>query len=174
MDSNMTQDTPQAAALDLLVITNLLAGSAISSDVSSEVFQLGLYAEHAVMDRSASLPNYVGREDIAAIMREPEHVEFVERGLLHLAAQPYVRLAGDTAVACGYLQVVRTDPQAAESADDSAGGAYVSTGPSLWMVTANVWRFERIDGEWLMVSRTIRDALSAEGRDLVRGVLEAA
>jgi hypothetical protein len=167
----MTDGNGVQEALDVLQITNLLAGSAMSSDVSSESFQLKLYAEEAVMDRSASLPKYVGKTDIAAIMREPDHVELVERGLLHLAAQPYVRVDGDSAVACGYLEVVRTDPDVSPPTAD--GGAYVSTGPSVWMVTANVWHFQRIDGFWLMVSRTIRDALSAEGRGLIRGVLES-
>jgi hypothetical protein len=167
----MTAGNGTQKALDLLQITNLLAGSAMSSDVSSESFQLRLYAEDAVMDRSASLPNYLGRVEIAAIMREPDHVDFVDRGLLHLAAQPYIRVDGDSAVACGYLQVVRTDPDA--KPPENGEGAYVSTGPSLWMVTANEWRFERIDGSWLMVARIIRDALSAEGRDLIRGVLES-
>lgn len=150
-------------------ILNLLAGSALSSDVSSELFQQRLYAEQAVLDRHPESPDYAGRDAIAAIMRDPDHVAHVESGMVHLATQPYVHVDVDTAVACGYLQVVRGNP---DILLPEVNGPYPATPPSLWMVTANVWQFEREDGMWFLVRRIIRDALSAEGRELIRAVIE--
>ena len=167
----MTIEQPLQELSDRLQILNLLAGSALSSDVSSELYQRHLYSKHAVLDRHEETPNYHGRDSIAGIMRDADHVAQVESGLLHLASQTFVRITNDTAVACGYLQVLR--PYQEARPHDGVGDNGV-TKPEVWMITANVWRFERIDGEWLIVHRKLRDALSEDGRALIRGVLEQA
>lgn len=165
--SDAADDNSLRLNCDRLEILNLLAGSAMSSDVASELFQRRLYDEHAVLDRGPSRTTYQGRDAIAAIMRDEEHLARIRNGMVHFSNQPYLRVSGDSAVACGYLQIARVDPAASSEVDRAA-----TTELSLWMITANVWRFARVDGQWRIVSRTIRDALAEEGRALIRAVIE--
>lgn len=149
-------------------LLNLLAGSAMSSDISSVDFQRTVYSEDAVLDRGPGFAIAEGVEAIAGIMHEPNHLAMVEAGMAHLASQPFILVDGDSAVACGYLQVVDRSPVPNPTITPNSYAPH----PRTFVVTANEWRFERIESVWRVVRRTIRDALSEEGRDLIRGVIE--
>lgn len=162
----LISDTPTDREIsDMVLIQNLLAGSAISADTGSSAFQSALYAEDAVMDVGGSVGEIRGRDAIVGVITDASHSRLRTEGLAHLAAPPYVQVAGSRAVAVGYLQIMAQDSSASESAPVGipSTGRWVT-----WRLTANRWDFELREGRWQITRRTIRPAPSAEALDLLR------
>lgn len=151
--------------LDMTIIQNLLAGSALSADVGDSAYQTALYAEDAVMDVGGSAGEIRGREAIVSIITDPSHAKLRAEGMAHVAAQPQIKVDGDRAVAVGYLQIMALDKSGIESspAGMPSSGKWVT-----WRLSANRWEFERRSGRWQITRRTIRAAPSSEALELLR------
>lgn len=83
------------AAEDRLEILNLLAGSAFSSDVASEVYWAKMFTEDATFDRGAKQDK--GKKEVLKIINAPEQKEAIKAGMTHLAMLPHIKLNGDSA-----------------------------------------------------------------------------
>ncbi|MDO6415265.1 nuclear transport factor 2 family protein [Sphingomonas sp. BIUV-7] len=156
-------DSSQLA--DLMVIQNLLAGSAWSADVGETAFQTNLYAEDAVMDLGGERGAVRGRAAVVGMIVNDGHKSARADGMTHVAAQPFIRISGDKAVAVGYIQIIVTDPASPER---SLAGSPAAHPLITVRMTANRWEFARREGRWQITRRTIRAAPSPEALALLR------
>jgi len=156
--------TAQREVADLAMLQNILAASALSADIGATDYQKTIYAQDAVMDLGAEHPPIRGRDAIVALITDPGHQALRSAGLAHVAAQPFIRVNGDRAVAVGYLQVISPEhPGIGPTTEGPAGADRLVT----WRMTANRWEFERRDGRWQIVRRTIRPAPSPEASEIM-------
>ena len=153
---------------DRLEILDLLAGSALSSDVASETYWQSMFAHNAVMDRGGD-QGLESRDQIMDIVRSPSQAGAIESGMAHAAALPHIRIEGDRAVATGYLQVLVLDPNSPEVNLPGKGSrkALVS-----YHLTVNRWEFERTEEGWQVARRVIRPIATEEARQLLRRGIE--
>lgn len=159
---------------DRLAILNILAGSAHSSDVASEAYWDGMFAEAAVMDRGQGIPNDIGKDDILAIVRSPEQRAAIDAGMAHLAMLPHIAVDGDHAVATGYILVIVPDDQASRVVLPGKGR---SPGISIYQLTANRWEFVRAGPDWKVSRRVVRPIAADDARQIlasgISGALES-
>lgn len=81
-----------------------------------------------------------GHEQISAMVRSPQHQQWIEGGCAHFVGPPHVTVDGDDAVAlCYSLMVVHQD------------GRFV-----VRRATANQWRLRRSESGWRVTVRTNR------------------
>lgn len=64
------------------------------------------YAEDGVY-AVADVRDHIGRQRIADITRDPNHIALVSRGAAHISTLPYVVIEGDRAVATCHTMVAR-------------------------------------------------------------------
>jgi hypothetical protein len=152
---------------DRLEILNLLAGSAISSDVASEAFWAKMFTLDATFDRGAKQDK--GRDEILKIINDPNQKEAIKAGMTHLPMLPHITLNGDSAVATGYLLIVMPDTAASHV---KLAGKGVSPGFSIYQVTINRWQFVRATEGWKVSKRTVRPLSSDDARDILKQAIE--
>ena len=150
---------------DMAIIQNLLAGSALSADIGQAAYQTALYADDAIMDVGGKAGEIRGRDAIVSIITDPSHSKLRAEGMAHVAAQPYIRIDGNRAVAVGYLQIMAHDTSGTEPGPEgmASSGKWVT-----WRLTANRWEFEFRAGRWQIIRRTIRAAPSEDALELLR------
>lgn len=151
--------------LDIALIQNVLAASALSADTGDAAYQTALYTEDAVMDIGGREGEVRGRDAIVSVITDPSHSKLRADGMAHVASPPYVRVTGSRAVAVGYLQIIAHDQSPGEKAPEGipSTGKWVT-----WRLTANRWDFELRGGQWQISRRTIRPAPSTEALELLR------
>lgn len=158
------------AVEDRLAILDLIAGSALSSDISSRSYWAALFAEDAVLDREAGGADLQGRATLADIMISPGHVAGMESGMAHLCAVPHIRINGDSAVAAGYFQIIIPNPVGPDVEFASYGQA---KGHMIWRLTANRWELARMAEGWQITRRSIRPVPGEEARRILRDAIGA-
>jgi hypothetical protein len=138
---------------DRLEIYNLIAGHPPSADTGSGDYTRRVWTEDGTFDRGAQFPRPTGRDAIAAGSSNPEHHKALEQGIAHFSGLPYVRVAGDTAFAISYLQIVvpdRVGPAFDVPNHGSGGGFHIHR------ISANRWDFVRTAEGWKIKSRRLR------------------
>jgi hypothetical protein len=157
------------AVEDRLEILNLLAGSALSSDVASESYWEAMFADGAVMDRGADRAEE-NREQIMAIVRSTGQAAAIENGMAHAMAMPHVSIDGDRAVATGYLQVLVLD---ANSPEVRLPGKDVRKSLVPYHLTVNRWELARTAQGWQVTRRVIRPIATDDANQMLRSGIEA-
>jgi hypothetical protein len=157
------------AVEDRLEILNLLAGSALSSDVPSETYWEAMFAPSAGMDRGGS-EGLEGRDRIMEIIRSASQAEAINHGMAHAQALPYIRINGDRAVATGYLQALVIDPSSPEV---TLPGKGTRKALATYHLTVNRWEFERTAAGWQMTKRVIRPIATEDAKEMLRSGIEA-
>lgn len=155
---------------DRLDILNLLAGSALSSDVASESYWQAMFADDAVMDRGANRGEE-SREQIMDIVRGSSQAAAIESGMAHAMAMPHIRIDGDRAVATGYLQVLVLD---SNSPEVRLPGKDVRKALVTYHLTVNRWELARTAVGWQVRRRVIRPIATDGARQMLRSGIEAA
>lgn len=154
---------------DRLEILNLLAGSALSSDVPSETYWEAMFAPGAVMDRGG-VEGFDGRDRIMEIVRSAGQAEAIKNGMAHAQALPHIRINGDEAVATGYLQALVIDPNSPEV---TLPGKGTRKALATYHLTVNRWEFERTAAGWQMTKRVIRPIATEDAKEMLRSGIEA-
>lgn len=155
------------ATEDRLEILNLLAGSAISSDVASEAYWTKMFTHDAIFDRGAKQDK--GREEILKIINDPNQKAAIKAGMTHLPMLPHIMLNGNRAVATGYLLIVMPDSAASHV---KLAGKGVSPGFSIYQLTINKWEFVRTNDGWKVSKRIVRPLSSDDSRDILKQAIE--
>jgi hypothetical protein len=155
---------------DRLEIYNLIASHPPSADTGAADYPASVWTEDGVFDRGAAFPQPIGRAAIAGGSSNSEHRRAIEQGIAHFAGLPYVRIAGDTAFAISYLQILVPD-HVGPLFDVPNHGA--SRGFHVHRVSANRWEFVRTEGGWKIKRRTLRPLDGTQpARDILAGALE--
>ncbi len=155
------------AVEDRLEILNLLAGSALSSDVASEAYWQSMFAPNATMDRGGS-HGVENRDQIMEIVRSTSQAAAIESGMAHNLALPHIRIEGARAVATGYLQVLVLDPNSPTVTLPGKGSRQALV---TYHLTVNQWELERTEQGWQVSRRVIRPiATEAAGQMLHGGI----
>jgi SnoaL-like domain len=156
---------------DRLEIYNLIATHPPSADTGAGEYTASVWTEDGVFDRGTEFPRPSGPAAIAATSTSAEHHRAMEQGIAHFAGLPYVRVAGDTAFAISYIQILvpdRVGPVVEVPNHGSSQGFHVHR------VAANRWEFVRAEARWKIRRRTVRSLDgSPPARDILRGALEA-
>lgn len=173
VDTIKKSDTQQLLARikameDRLDILNLLAGSAISSDVASEAYWQKMFTHDAVFDRGQGRQD-TGQAEILKIIKDPNQKEAIKAGMTHLPMLPYITLNGDSAVATGYLLIVMPDSAASHV---KLAGKGVSPGFSIYQLTVNRWQFVRTTEGWKVTRRIVRPISSNDSRDILKQAIK--
>jgi hypothetical protein len=100
-----------------------------------------------------------------------QHRRAIEQGIAHFAGLPYVRVAGDTAFAISYIQILVPDGIGPVFEVPNHGS---SQGFHVHRVAANRWEFVRTEAGWKIRRRTVRSLDgSPPACEILRGALEA-
>jgi hypothetical protein len=100
-----------------------------------------------------------------------QHRRAIEQGIAHFAGLPYVRVAGDTAFAISYIQILVPDGIGPVFEVPNQGS---SQGFHVHRVAANRWEFVRTEAGWKIRRRTVRSLDgSPPACEILRGALEA-
>jgi hypothetical protein len=148
---------------DRLAIIDLLAGSALSSDVASAEFWQSMFTTDAEMDRGDGLVDR-GLEQLLAIVGSPGQASASDHGMAHLAALPHIVIDGDTAFATGYLLIVIPGPPT-DGVELPGKGRSVDL--ALYHLTVNRWDLIRTGDGWKVTRRTIRPLGREEARTMI-------
>jgi hypothetical protein len=149
---------------DRLDILNLLAGSALSSDVASEAYWQSMFAHNAEMDRGGGHA-VANRKQIMEIVRGTNQAAAIKSGMAHSLALPHIRIDGDHAVATGYLQVLVLDPN---SPTVTLAGKGSRQALVTYHLTVNRWELERTEQGWQVSRRVIRPIATEEAGEMLR------
>jgi hypothetical protein len=156
---------------DRLEIYNLIASHPPSADTGAGDYTASVWTEDGVFDRGAEFTRPSGRAAIAGGSSNPEHHRAIEQGIAHFAGLPYVRIAGDTAFAISYLQILvpdRVGPRFDVPNHGSSQGFHVHR------VSANRWEFVRTDAGWKIKRRTLRPLDGTPpAREILAGALQS-
>jgi SnoaL-like domain len=153
------------AVEDTLAIFHLIASHPPAADTGSDGYYRDAFMPDGVIDLGGGKAAN-GKETIAAIVKTPEHQAAIAGGLCHFAGLPRVELAGDTAVATSYLQII-TPHKGAAPMEVSGHGS--STGFRIHRVGANRWELVRTPQGWKVKRRTLRPLDGTDGaRELLR------
>ncbi len=156
---------------DRLEIYNLIATHPPSADTGAGEYTASVWTEDGVFDRGAEFPRPTGPAAIAGTSTSADHRRAIEHGIAHFAGLPYVRVAGDTAFAISYIQILVPDRVGPVFEVPNHGS---SQGFHVHRVAANRWEFVRTGAGWKIRRRTVRSLDgSPPGRDILRGALEA-
>ena len=100
-----------------------------------------------------------------------QHRRAIEQGIAHFAGLPYVRVAGDTAFAISYIQILVPDGIGPVFEVPNHGS---SQGFNVHRVAANRWEFVCTEAGWKIRRRTVRSLDgSPPACEILRGALEA-
>jgi hypothetical protein len=156
---------------DRLEIYNLIASHPPSADTGNTDYTASAWTEDGTFDRGDEFAKPSGRAAIAGTSASPEHHRAIEEGIAHFAGLPYVRVAGDTAFAISYLQILvpdRVGPVFEVANHGATRGFHVHR------VSANRWEFRRTAEGWRIRSRRLRPLDgSPAARDILRGAFAA-
>jgi hypothetical protein len=139
---------------DRLAIYQLFATYGPGVDSLSGDAVRDLWAEDGTYETEHHV--FRGADEVSAIVRDPMHLRYIERGCAHVMSMPRILLDGDTASATGYSRV------------------YVHR-EGEWVVdraSANRWELARIDGAWKVTRRVNKllkgtpEARAVMGQDL--------
>ena len=156
---------------DRFEIYNLIASHPPSADTGAGEYTASVWTEDGVFDRGAEFPRPSGRAAIAGGSANPEHHRAIEEGIAHFAGLPYVRVAGDTAFAISYIQILVPDGIGPVFEVPNQGS---SQGFHVHRVAANRWEFVRTEAGWKIRRRTVRSLDgSPPACEILRGALEA-
>jgi hypothetical protein len=155
---------------DRLEIYNLIASHPPSADTGSGDYTAAVWTEDGTFDRGAEFGGPTVHAADAGGSANLEHRRAIEQGLAHFAGLPYVQVAGDTAFAITYLQILVPDRVGPEFTVPNHGS---SRGFHVHRVSANRWEFVRTKQGWKIKSRVLR-ALDGtpSAREILRGALE--
>jgi hypothetical protein len=156
------------AVEDRLEILNLLAGSALSSDVASEAYWQSMFAHNAEMDRGGA-HGVANRDQIMEIVCSTNQAAAIESGMAHSLALPHIQIDGDHAVATGYLQVLILDP---DSPTVTLAGKGSRQALVTYHLTVNRWELERSGERWQVTRRVIRPIATEEAGAMLRSGIE--
>jgi hypothetical protein len=153
------------AVEDTLAIFHLIASHPPAADTGSDGYYRDAFMPDGVIDLGGGKAAN-GNEAIAAVVKTPEHQAAIAGGLCHFAGLPRVELAGDTAVATSYLQII-TPHKGAAPMEVSGHGS--STGFRIHRVGANRLELVRTPQGWKVKRRTLRPLDGTDGaRELLR------
>jgi hypothetical protein len=100
------------------------------------------------------------------VVKTPEHQAALAGGLAHFCGLPHIELAGDTAVATSYLQIITPDPNGTPVDVPNHG---TSAGYRIHRIGANRWELKRTPNGWKVTRRTLRQLDgSPEACDILR------
>jgi hypothetical protein len=136
---------------DQLDIYRILASYGPAVDTRSEEAVAALWAEDGRYDYGGR--PHVGAQDVATLVNNDAHVDYVGRGCAHVISMPLVQVRGDQAVATGYSRVY----------------LHAEDGWKVERASANRWEFVRTADGWKVKDRVNRllDG-SSEARALLR------
>jgi hypothetical protein len=151
---------------DARELEELLARHSINADLNRVDEYLGLYTEDGSMDLTDyGLPQYDGRERMREFILGPASLN--ARSSLHIAGPTIFYVEGDNATGEGYT-IVCTRRQGA--AGGAFGGGSSDAPPEIVVSHANYvhWEFVRVNGEWKVASRTVKEIASDTAGDVFR------
>jgi SnoaL-like domain len=153
---------------DRFAIYDLIASHPPSADTGAGDYVASVWTEDGVFDRGGEFARPTGPAAIAGTSTSAEHRRAIETGIAHFAGLPYLRIAGDTAFAISYIQILVPD-HVGPVYEVSNHGA--SRGFHVHRVAANRWEFVRTEAGWKIKRRTIR---SLDGTPPAREILAGA
>jgi hypothetical protein len=167
----MDTDAPRAlderlrAIEDRLEIYNLIASHPPSADTGADYFTRAVYVEDGSIDLGGG-KGAVGNEDVAAIMKTPDHQAAIAGGLAHFAGLPRIDIEGDVAVVTSYLQILTPEHDGEPVAVPGHGS---SSGFRIHRVGANRWELVRTPQGWKIKRRCLRPLDGSEpAREILR------
>lgn len=155
------------AVEDTLAIYHLIASHPPAADTGTDSFYRDAFMPDGLIDLGGGKAAQ-GNEAIAAVVRTPEHQAAIAGGLCHFAGLPRVELAGDTATAISYLQVLAPNRDAKPVALSGHG---LSSGYRIHRLGANRWDLKRTKDGWKVTRRAYR---MLDGTDDARELLRQA
>jgi hypothetical protein len=163
-NDSMLEDRLRAVE-DTLAIYHLIASHPPAADTGTDSYYRDAFMPDGVIDLGGGKAAN-GNEAISAVVKTPEHQAAIAGGLCHFAGLPRVVLAGDSATATSYLQII-TPHKGAASVEVSGHGS--SSGYRIHRVGANRWELKRTKDGWKVTRRTLRPLDGTDGaRDLLR------
>jgi hypothetical protein len=150
-DNNSLEDRLRAVE-DRLAIYHLIASHPPAADTGNDSYYRDAFAADGKIDLGGGKAKS-GNQEIAAVVKTPEHQAAIAAGLCHFAGLPRVELSGDTAVAISYLQVLTPDRDAVP-AELSGHGS--SSGYRIHRLGANRWDLTRTEAGWKVTQRAYR------------------
>jgi hypothetical protein len=153
---------------DRLEILNLVASHPPGADTGSDDFVGTQWTEDGVMDLGSYSEK--GRDNIAAIVRRPEHKAAIAGGICHFAGLPHIELNGDTAIVTSYLQILVPQTAGEPIAVPNHGSG---KGFRVFRVGSNHWDLVRTKDGWKIKHRVSRPLDGSEpARQILRSALE--
>ena len=153
------------AVEDTLAIYHLIASHPPAADTGADSYYRNAFTTDGTIDLGGGKAKN-GNEEIAGVVKTPEHQAAIAGGLCHFAGLPRVKLNGDTAVAVSYLQVLEPNREAKPVALSGHG---LSSGYRIHRLGANRWDLKRTPDGWKVTRRAYRmlDGTNA-ARELLR------
>jgi hypothetical protein len=133
---------------DQLAIQNLMTRYGLAADCGNASLAMDCHTEHAQYRVSAPKAGrdgvhedlvLAGREAIGAMLRSELHQSMLPN-TAHTVGPSDIRVEGDCAHAIGYSRLY----------------LYEGGQPRLMRLSINQWKFERVDGRWLIAERSSR------------------
>jgi len=153
---------------DRLEIINMVASHPPGADTGSDDFVATQWVEDGVMDLGSY--SETGRDNIASIVRRPEHKAAIAGGICHFAGLPHIELNGDTAIVTSYLTIFVPQTEGNEISVPNHGSG---KGFRPFRVGSNRWDLVRTKDGWKIKHRVSRPLDGSEpARQLLRGALE--
>src|SRR5665213_640498 len=152
MSKDNTLEGRVRAVEDTLAIFHLIASHPPAADTGGDSYYRGAFMTDGVIDLGGGKAKS-GNEEIAGVVKTPEHQAAIAGGLCHFAGLPRVQLNGDTAVAISYLQVLTPNREAKPVALSGHG---LSSGYRIHRLGANRWDLQRTADGWKVTRRAYR------------------
>lgn len=162
--NNGTLEDRLRAVEDTLAIYHLIASHPPAADTGTDSYYRNAFTSDATIDLGGGKAK-TGNEEIAAVVKTPEHQAAIAGGLCHFAGLPRVQLNGDTAVAISYLQVLAPNREAKPV---ELSGHGLSSGYRIHRLGANRWDLKRTKDGWKVTRRAYR---MLDGTDDARALL---
>jgi hypothetical protein len=149
---------------DKLAIYHLIASHPPAADTADQSYYRDAFTGDGTVDLGGG-KTADGNDAIGSVVARPEHHAAIAGGLCHFAGLPRVEVAGDTAVAISYLQIVTPNRTAAPV---DVPGHGTSPGFRIHRAAANRWDLVRTADGWKIKRRMLRPLDgSNEARDLL-------
>ena len=165
--NNGTLENRLRAVEDTLAIYHLIASHPPAADTGTDSYYRDAFMIDAAIDLGGGKAK-TGNEEIAGVVKTPEHQAAIAGGLCHFAGLPRVQLNGDSAVAISYLQVIAPNREAKPV---ELSGHGLSSGYRIHRLGANRWDLKRTPDGWKVARRAYR---MLDGTDDARALLRQA
>ncbi len=153
---------------DRMEIYNLVASHPPGADTGSDDFVTTQWTDDGIMDLGSY--SVSGRDNIAAVVKRPEHEAAIAGGICHFAGLPHIELNGDAAIVTSYLQILVPQTQGEPIAVPNHGSG---KGFRVFRVGSNRWDLARTKDGWKIKHRVSRPLDGTEpARQILRGALE--